>query len=43
MKEACAKYNIVPITFNAIDKKCGHPTIQGMKDMKERVLSVLNK
>ena len=43
MKDACAKYNIVPITFNAIDKKCGHPTIQGMKDMKERVLSVLNK
>ena len=43
MKDACAKYNIVPIIFNTIDKRCGHPTIQGMKDMKERVLSVLDQ
>ena len=43
MKDACAKYNIVPIAFSKIDKKCGHPTIQGMNDMKEYVLSVLNR
>ena len=43
MKDACAKYNITPITFDTIDKKCGHPTIQGMKDIKKSVLSVLNK
>ena len=43
MKNACAKYNIVPITFDSIDKRHGHPTIQGMKDIKESVLSVLNK
>ena len=43
MKNACEKYHITPITFNSIDKKCGHPTIQGMKDIKESVLSVLNK
>lgn len=43
MKDACAKYHITPITFNTIDKKSGHPTIQGMKDIRESVLSVLNK
>ena len=43
MKDACAKYNITPITFDTIDKKCGHPTIQGMEDIKKSVLSVLNK
>ena len=42
MKEACAKYNIVPIVFSKIDKKCGHPTIQGMIDMKDCVLNTLN-
>lgn len=42
MKNACEKYHITPITFNSIDKKCGHPTIQGMKDIKDRVLNVLN-
>ena len=42
MKDACAKYNITPITFGIIDKRCGHPTIQGMKDIKNSVLSVLN-
>ena len=43
MKNACEKYHITPVTFNSIDKKCDHPTIQGMKDIKESVLSALNK
>ena len=43
MKNACEKFNIIPITFGEIDKKCGHPTIQGMKDIKNTVLNVLNK
>ena len=43
MKDACAKYDIVPITFNTIDKKCDHPTIQGMTDIKKSVLNILNK
>ncbi len=43
MKNACAKYSITPITFDTIDKKCGHPTIQGMTDIKERVLNALNQ
>ena len=42
MKNACEKYHITPITFNSINKKCGHPTIQGMKDIKSSVLNVLN-
>ena len=43
MKNACEKYHITPITFNSIDKKCGHPTIQGMKNIKDSVLKVMNK
>ena len=43
MKNACEKYNITPVTFDKIDKKCGHPTIQGMKDIKDSVLKALNK
>ena len=43
MKNACEKYHITPITFNSIDKKCGHPTIQGMKNIKDGVLKVINK
>ena len=43
MKNACEKYQITPITFNSIDKKCGHPTIQGMKNIKDSVLKVINK
>lgn len=43
MEKACEKYHITPITFNSIDKKSGHPTIQGMKNIKDRVLKVINK
>ena len=43
MKDACEKCHITPITFNSIDKKCGHPTIQGMKNIKDSVLNVINK
>ena len=42
MKEACEKYGITPITFNAIDKIDGHPTKKGMHDIKNTVLKVLN-
>ena len=42
MENACEKYHITPITFNSIDKKCGHPTIQGMKNIKSSVLNALN-
>lgn len=39
--KASDKYNITPITFDHIDKNGGHPTIKGMQDIKNRVLSVL--
>ena len=42
-KQTCEKYNITPITFNNIDKTNGHPTLQGMIDIKEGVLKILNK
>lgn len=41
MNKACEKYNITAITFDNIDKNSGHPTIQGMKDIKDSVLKVL--
>lgn len=41
-EKACEKYSITKITFDKIDKRNGHPTIKGMQDIKNRVLSVLN-
>lgn len=43
MKRACEEYNIMPVTFEKIDKICGHPTIKGMNDIKSSVLEALNK
>lgn len=43
LKSACEKYNISPVTFDRIDKVSGHPTVQGMKDIKNSVLRALNK
>ena len=42
MKIACEIYGITPVAFYKIDKMCGHPTIQGMKDIKDGVLNILN-
>lgn len=43
MLKTCEIYGITPITFDSIDKKCGHPTIKGMEDIKNGVMKVLNK
>ena len=43
MKKACQAYGITEITFETIDKNCGHPTVKGMKDIKKTVLDVLKK
>lgn len=43
MEQACARYGITPVTFDHIDKNSGHPTIQGMKDIKEKVLDVMGR
>ena len=41
MKIACQIYGITEISFETIDKNCGHPTIKGMEDIKNAVLNVL--
>lgn len=41
MQDACQKYGITPVTFDSIDKKSGHPTIEGMKNIKDSVLKVV--
>lgn len=43
LMKSCEKFGITPITFEKVDKINGHPTIQGMKDIKEGVLKVINK
>lgn len=43
MTEACEIYGITPVIFEYIDKAYGHPTIKGMRDIKDKVLSVLSK
>lgn len=42
-QKACAQYGIIPITFTHIHKEFGHPTIQGMRDIAQQVLAVLNR
>ena len=41
LKEVSKKHGATPVVFDQIDKKCGHPTIQGMKDIKNFVLNFL--
>ncbi len=41
LKDAAQIYNITPIVFDKIDKQCGHPTIEGMNDIKNAVLKAL--
>ena len=43
MRRACQIYGITEISFDTIDKNCGHPTIKGMQDIKNTVLNVLQK
>lgn len=40
--KACEKYHITKITFDSIDKRDGHPTVKGMREIKERVLRHLH-
>jgi hypothetical protein len=41
MRAACARYGITAVTFEHIDKSCGHPTIRGMQDIADTVLQAL--
>ena len=42
-KKVCEKYGITKITFDQIDKTCGHPTVKGMKVIKDSVLNALKR
>ena len=37
--KVCEKYGAIKVTFEKIDKACGHPTVEGMKDIKNAVLA----
>lgn len=43
MKKACEKYGITKVVLKKIDKRCGHPTIKGMQDIKTEVLNVFKQ
>lgn len=43
IKSACKEFNIISVPFDKIDKMCGHPTIEGMKEIKNGVLNALTK
>ena len=42
-KKVCEKYGITKITFDQIDKAGGHPTVKGMKVIKDSVLNALKR
>jgi hypothetical protein len=42
-KTVSQKYDITIVEFEHIDKMSGHPTIQGMKDIRDGVLKVMDK
>lgn len=41
--QTCTKYNLIKVTFEQIDKKSAHPTIKGMQDIKNQVLSIVTQ
>ncbi len=43
LKEASERNSIATVTFETIDKVNGHPTLQGMKDIKNAVLKAMGK
>lgn len=40
--EVCKHYGVEAIMLHNIDKRQGHPTVQGMKQIKDQVLNVVN-
>ncbi len=40
-RSACDAYGITAVVFEKIHKQCGHPTVQGMLDMKNALLQVM--
>ncbi len=43
LRKACQTYGVTSISFDSIDKRCGHPTRKGMQDIKDAVLKVLRE
>ena len=43
IKTASEHYGTSYIAFESIDKRCGHPTIQGMRDIKNQVQEFLGR
>ncbi len=43
LKEACEINGVTAVSFENIDKVNGHPTLQGMKDIKNAVLKAMGK
>lgn len=41
LKTTCGKLGITTISFDQIDKENGHPTAQGMRDIKDQVLAAI--
>lgn len=41
-KAACAHYGIKPVALHNIDKRCGHPTIKGMEQIKNQIIDSLS-
>ena len=41
MEKACETFGLIPVHFDHIDKRCGHPTIRGMQDIRDGVLEAL--
>lgn len=41
-KTACEHYGIKPVVLQSIDKRCGHPTIKGMEQIKNQIIDSLN-
>ncbi len=40
---ACKNHAMIPVTFHHIDKMGDHPTIQGMKEIKDRVMATIEE
>ena len=43
MKTACEFYGIDCIEFKDIEKDAGHPTVQGMQDIKNQIIKFTEK
>ena len=41
-KAACAHHGIKPVALHNIDKRCGHPTIKGMEQIKNQIIDSLS-